>query len=188
MLLRLIVALRTVPVPRRIAGYLAVLVMLMPPLPVIAWNKINAALTHPRPGTAVATTEPMTMSRCKYRIAAQALDRLPPTDLFLPLDIGPDILVRSHQRVVATGHHRGAEGMKDVITAFLGTPDQAHAIISRRHATWIAVCPDIPEPSNYRHYAPNGFMAQLLDGKTPAWLEPVDLAPASHLRFWRVKG
>lgn len=185
-LLRLIVALRTVPVPRRVAGYCALLVLLMPPIPVIAWSRLSAALAWP--AAAADPAGPITMSRCKYRIAAQALDRLPQTDLFLPLDIGPDILVRSHQRVVATGHHRGADGMKDVITAFLGTPDQAHAIIRRRHATWIAVCPDIPEPANYRHYAPNGFMAQLLDGKTPAWLEPVDLAPASHLRFWRVKG
>jgi hypothetical protein len=31
-------------------------------------------------------------------------------------------------------------------------------------------------------------MAQLLRGQTPAWLEPVDLAPGSHLLFWRVKG
>jgi hypothetical protein len=77
--------------------------------------------------------------------------------------------------------------MHDVISAFLGTPDQAHAIITRRHATMIVVCPDIPEPGNYRYYAPDGFMARLMRGETPSWLQPVDLAPGSNLRFWRVK-
>ena len=78
--------------------------------------------------------------------------------------------------------------MHDVIAAFMGTPDEAHAIITRRHATLIAVCPDIPEPQNYKYYAPNGFMAQVLRGQTPPWLERVNLAPDSHLLFWRVKG
>jgi hypothetical protein len=75
-----------------------------------------------------------------------------------------------------------------VIAAFLGTPDEAHAIITRRHATMIAACPDIAEPANYRFYAPNGFMAQLLRGQTSPWLEPVNLSPASHMLFWRVRG
>jgi hypothetical protein len=52
----------------------------------------------------------------------------------------------------------------------------------------IVVCPDTAEPANYKSYAPNGFMAQLLRGKPPGWLEPADLAPASHMLFWRVKG
>lgn len=186
--LRCIIGLRTVPPLRRVLGYIGIFVMLMPPLPVLAWNKIVAAIPgqahHQTPTTGITPT----ISRCSYRAAAQALDRLPATDLFLPLDIGPDILVRTHQRVVATGHHRGAAGMHDVISAFLGSPDEAHAIIARRHATLIAVCPDIPEPANYVHYAPNGLMAQLLRGQTPAWLERVDLAPGSHILFWRVKG
>jgi hypothetical protein len=181
--MRAIVALRTArPIPR-IGGYAAILLALMPPLPAIAWIK----LTAPHNATTTATGAPL-ISHCNYPIAAQALDTLPPTDLFLPMDIGPDILVRSHQRVVATGHHRGAAGMHDVIAAFLGTPDEAHAIITRRHATMIAVCPDIAEPANYRFYAPNGFMAQLLRGQTPPWLEPVNLSPASHMLFWRVRG
>ena len=183
LVLRWIVALRTAPLLRRVVGYAGILLMLMPPLPVVAWTRLTAQAT----GNAAAAGMPA-VSQCSYPIAARALDTLPATDLFLPLDIGPDILVRSHQRVVATGHHRGAAGMHDVIAAFLGTPDQAHAIITRRHATIIAVCPDIPEPANYRYYAPNGFMAQLLRGKTPPWLQPVNLAPGSHMLFWRVKG
>lgn len=180
--LRAIVALRSASPLRRIVGYPLIMVMLMPPVPVIAWQRLAAAPANRAAGPTQQVTQ------CNYPIAARGLDRLPATNLFLPLDMGPDFLLRTHHRVVATGHHRGAAGMRDVITAFLGTPDEAHAIITRRRATVIAVCPDIAEPNNYRYYAPNGFMAQLLRGQTPRWLEPVDLAPGSHLKFWRVKG
>jgi len=182
-ILRLITALRGVPPMRRIAGYLGIMVLLMPPLPVMVVVRLATLYT----GNAAYSRMP-TLTQCRYDAATRALNALPATDMFLPLDIGPDILVRTHQRAVATGHHRGAAGMHDVMTAFLAKPDEAHAIILRRHATLIAVCPDTAEPANYKYYAPNGFMAQLLRGQTPSWLEPVNLAPGSHMLFWRVKG
>ena len=182
LVLRCIIGLRTVSPLRRVLGYCGILLMLMPPLPVVAWSRLATLHT----GKTNSASPPM-VSRCNYRKAARALNTLPPTDMFLPLDIGPDILVRTNERVVATGHHRGAAGMHDVIAAFMGSPDAARAIVLRRHATLIAVCPDIPEPQNYKYYAPNGFMAQLLRGQTPPWLERVNIAPDSHLLFWRVK-
>ncbi len=187
LVLRWIVALRTVRPGRRALGYLAVLVMLMPPIPVMIALTAKAAIL-PKPATDATTITGLPrVSRCQYRVAARALNALPATDIFAPLDIGPDILVRTHQRVIATGHHRGAAGMHDVLAAFMGTPDEAHAIITRRHATLIAVCPDVAEITNYIGDAPNGLMARLVHGKPPAWLQPVDLAPGSHILFWRVK-
>ena len=76
--------------------------------------------------------------------------------------------------------------MRDVIDAFIGTPEQAHAIVRRRHATMVVLCPDINEPQYYADAAPDGLAARLLKGKPPAWLQPIDPAPGSHLRFWRV--
>jgi hypothetical protein len=125
-------------------------------------------------------------SQCNYPQVARALNALPATDIFAPLDIGPDLLVRSHHRVVATGHHRGTAGMHDVIAAFLGSPDQARPIIASRHATLVVVCPDIAEPATYAHYAPHGLMARLLMGKAPDWLQPANLASGSHVLIWRV--
>jgi len=94
--------------------------------------------------------------------------------------------VKSHDRVVATGHHRGAAGMHDVIAAFMAPPEEAHAIIRKRHTSLIAVCPDIYEPSVYAGRAPNGLMAQLMKDRPPEWLQRVDLAPGSNIRFWKV--
>lgn len=172
--------LRAVPIAPRLGGYALLVSLLAPGLPVVLiTGMLSAAPVNAKLGA-------MSMSQCRYDIAGRALDRLAATDIFAPLDIGPDIIVKSHQRVVATGHHRGAAGMHDVIAAFMASPEQAHAIVRARHTTLIAVCPDINEPAVYAGRAPHGLMARLLAGHPPEWLQPVDLAPGSGIRFWRV--
>jgi hypothetical protein len=183
LILRLIVALRTVPPGRRALGYMGVVLLMLPPIPLIGYARIKMLIVH---DNAQASAAP-SMTRCNYSIAARALNALPPADIFAPLDMGPDLLERTRDRVVATGHHRGAAGIHDVLAAFMGTPDQARAIVHRRQATLIAICPDLSEPDIYAHYAPHGFMARLLHRQAPDWLQPVDLAPGSGLMFWRVK-
>lgn len=183
LVLRWIIALRKAPPGRRAMGYLGVVLVLMPAIPAVVWGAVQ-----PAEKGETRNSVSMRQSKCRYDIAAKGLDRMAPTDIFAPLDIGPDLLVRSHHRVVATGHHRGSAGMHDVIAAFLDQPDAARPVIAKRHATVIALCPDIAEPWVYAHYAPNGLMARLLAGNAPEWLEPVNLAPGSHLKFWRVKG
>lgn len=184
--------LRSVPALPRIGGYLVVISLLAPGLPVA----MAMGITKPAAANAVAggtvqsvagiNVGAMSISKCRYDVAGAALNKLPATDIFAPLDIGPDLIVKSHDRVVATGHHRGAAGMHDVIAAFMAPEAEAHVLVRKRHATLIAVCPDIYEPAVYATRAPNGLMAQLLHGKPPAWLQPVDVAPGSHIRFWKV--
>ncbi|WP_226016200.1 hypothetical protein [Novosphingobium sp. FKTRR1] len=185
LMLRWIVALRSVSLRRQVSGYLGLAVALLPGLPVAMWNTGYGQILHHEPIVRKLSVA-LRQSQCRFPLAAQALDTLSPTDILAPLDIGPDLLVRSRHRVVATGHHRGSAGMHDVIAAFLGSPDQARPIIAARHVSLIVVCPDIAEPAAYSHYAPDGLMARLLQGRGPAWLQPVDLAPGSHMRFWRV--
>ena len=175
-----IYTLRTAALPRQLAGYAAIAVLLVPALPVVIASNFSPAMANASAGA-------VHRSQCRYAAAGKALDRLPATDIFAPLDIGPDLIVRSHHRVVATGHHRGVAGMHDVIAAFLSSPEQAHAIVLARHATLVAICPDVNEPGVYARHAPQGLMARLLANRPPAWLEPVDLAPGSGLRFWRVR-
>ena len=184
--------LRSVSILPRIGGYVVVISLLAPGLPTVAvMAAANPASANTIAGGSVQRVAgikvgAMGISKCRYDIAGAALDKLPATDIFAPLDIGPDLIVKSHDRVVATGHHRGASGMHDVIAGFMAPPEEAHALVRKRHATLIAVCPDIYEPAVYATRAPQGLMAQLLHGKPPAWLQPVDLAPGSNIRFWRV--
>jgi hypothetical protein len=184
--------LRSVAILPRLGGYAMVVSLLAPGLPVVlVMGAVNSASANAVSGGAVQTIAgikigAMGMSKCRYDVAGLALDKLPATDIFAPLDIGPDLIVKSHDRVVATGHHRGAAGMHDVIAAFMAPEAEAHALVRKRHATLVAVCPDIYEPAVYATRAPHGLMAQLLYGKPPAWLQPVDIAPGSHIRFWKV--
>ncbi len=196
LILRGVYKLRAVPILPRLGGYAIVISLLAPALP----TTVVMAAVGPKQDTVSAapsangksaassklTLGSMRVSQCRYDVAGKALDRVPAMDIFAPLDIGPDLIVKSHHRVVATGHHRGAEGMHDVIAAFMAPPEEAHAIIRKRHTALIAVCPDIYEPSVYARRAPNGLMARLMKNQPPEWLQRVDLAPGSNIHFWKV--
>jgi hypothetical protein len=184
--------LRSVPILPRLGGYFVIVSMLAPGLPVVmamaAAAPLSASSTSGKLEKSVAgvTLGGLSISQCRYDVAGRALDRLPAVDIFAPLDIGPDLIVRSHDRVVATGHHRGAAGMHDVIAAFMAPAEEAHALVRKRHTALVVVCPDIYEPSVYAARAPHGLMADLLKDRPPHWLQPVDIAPGSHIKFWRV--
>lgn len=116
----------------------------------------------------------------------QALHALPRGNVLAPLDISPAILLLTPHDAVASGHHRGATAMHDVIAAFVGTEAQAHAIVLRRRIDYVAFCPGLPEIMIYESEAPSGFLAGLDAGRTPAWLTPVAL-PGSPAKVWRVR-
>ncbi|WP_245647509.1 hypothetical protein [Novosphingobium lentum] len=173
---------RTVRQPlRRIAALLGIGTLLYPSLPVLAWTLATQQ-------TGIGHTAEIMPKACDYHAAAAALNALPATDIFAPVDIGPYLLVDTHHRVVATGHHRGSAGMHDVIVAFLGSDDQARAIVHQRHATLVMICPSMGEPMVYAQIAPNGWMAHLVAGHPPAWLQPLPIAPESKLKLWKVVG
>ncbi|GEN99430.1 hypothetical protein NSE01_12630 [Novosphingobium sediminis] len=192
LIMRGVYHLRSVPILPRLGGYAIVISLLAPGLPVVVAMSAAAPLMakassgHLEKSVGGVTLGSLGISKCRYDVAGRALNQLPAVDIFAPLDIGPDLIVKSHDRVIATGHHRGAAGMHDVIAAFMASPDEAHALIRKRHASLVAVCPDIYEPSVYAARAPQGLMADLLRDRPPVWLQPVDIAPGSHIKFWRV--
>ena len=116
----------------------------------------------------------------------KALSVLPRGNVLAPLDISPSILLLTPHDAVASGYHRGAAVMHEVIASFTGSEEQAHALIIRRRIDYVAFCPGLPEVMIYEHEAPNGFLAQLDAGRTPAWLTPVKLR-GSPAKAWRVR-
>lgn len=116
----------------------------------------------------------------------KALHALPRGNVLAPLDISPAILLLTPHDAVASGHHRGATAMHDVIAAFVGTEDQAHAIILRRRIDYVAFCPGLPEIMIYESESPSGFLARLDASRIPAWLTPVPLR-GSPAKVWRVR-
>ena len=59
-------------------------------------------------------------------------------------------------------------------------------LVTRRHVDYVAICAVSQEAGIAAHKAPDGFLAALVDGRTPPWLEAVPAKEATALRLWRV--
>jgi hypothetical protein len=103
------------------------------------------------------------------------------------MDIGPGIIATTGHSVMAGGYHRNDEAIRDVILAFMGTPEEARRYVEAHGIGLVAYCGGLPEIERYRARSPGGFMARLERGETPSWLEPVQVQGTSDLRVWRVK-
>jgi hypothetical protein len=125
---------------------------------------------------------------CTLPDSLPALRGLPRATIFAPFEIGPTLLLQTRHGVIATGHHRAAAAMSDVISAYLASPAKAEAVVRRHGASYVIACSDLVEARNYTKFAPQGLMAALLADKAPAWLEPVVLpASAGTLKVWKVR-
>ncbi len=124
--------------------------------------------------------------RCTTLPALAQLDRLPPATMLTFVDLGPRLIAMTRHRAVAGPYHRNGDAILDVQHSFRATsPEVAHAVMKRRGATMLLLCPGMAESTIYKARAPRGFYTQLMDGKIPSWLEPVELPANSPFRLWR---
>lgn len=173
---------------RKVTAMAGAALALLPAMPLTFYSLIapaHASAPTDQGGTGAGDGR---VSSCRLDEAAAAIALLPRGDILAPLDIGPSLLLDTPHTVVATGHHRGAKAMREVIDAFIGSPEAAHAMIRRRGLDYVALCPDLNEPATYYHAAPHGFAAQLRDGRAPAWLAPVAMPKGVDFKVWRVVG
>ena len=161
------------------AAAAVIFVVLLPVVPVLAVEKLTGARSASN--QAAATPD----GPCTIRPARAAIALEPPGGVLAPLDMGPDILINTDRAVLATGHHRGAKAMRVLIDAFSGSPEQAREIMRTRDLRYLAICPALQELDLYRSRAPDGFAAQLVAGRIPAWLEPMPMPASSGMRLWR---
>ncbi len=123
---------------------------------------------------------------CRTPRSFGGLGDLAPATLFAPVDIGSHLLVYTHHRVVATGHHRNRNGMRAVITGFMAKGEVAKAIVTSTPADFVAFCLGANEVDNYTAVAPGSLMAMLVAGRPPAWLRPVPMPPGEPIRVYRI--
>jgi hypothetical protein len=165
---------------RRVLAFAGMAMALLPALPL-------TVLTFAIPVEAAVAIAPARASSCDIPGSARSLRVLPRGEILAPLDIGPRLLYETHHSVVATGHHRGQRGMREVIEAFTSSEPGAQRWLAARGTEYLALCPDLMEPARYAKAAPDGFMAQLLEGRAPAWLEPLPVAGDGSLLLWRIR-
>lgn len=168
----------------RIGASLASFVAL-PPLAGMLAALLISSIATPTPKAAASGNGGLGPT-CVDTASVAALNRLSPTTILAPLDIGPDLLQRTPHSVVATGHHRNNAAMALTIHAFIGPSDQAAEQARRGGAMLIVACPQAPEFKTFGQVSPDGLAARLSRGDVPAGLEPLPLGPGAQLRAWRV--
>lgn len=177
-------AIRTMERPApRLAAMAGVCCALLPAFPAM----LLASAMPARASLGGAPDAPVKAADCRVQDSGAALAKLPTGEIYAPLDIAPELLLVSDHTVVATGHHRGHEAMKVLIETALAPEPQAHATLAARGTRYVALCPSLAEARMYAKIAPDGFVAALVKGETPDWLDPVTLEGQSGLQLWRIK-
>jgi hypothetical protein len=152
-----------------------------------AWVGAAAAATLMIDNGAKANANGSTAPDCKIAGDFTALATQPDTTVLAISNLGAPILAYSGHRVLAGPYHRNIAGNLLVLDAFMGTPGEAEALTDSQHIGLIALCPGSAENRLLVDGAPNGFLAQLMHGTVPAWLEPVAETRGKPLELYRVK-
>jgi hypothetical protein len=123
---------------------------------------------------------------CPTLWALAPIARQPAGMVLTFVDLGPRLITVTPHNAITGPYHRNAGQILDVMHAWRG--DEANALRTVQHyrAQYVLICPRLSESTIYESEAPTGFYAQLLRGKVPAWLSPVQLPANSPYRMWRV--
>jgi hypothetical protein len=108
--------------------------------------------------------------------------------VFTFVDFGPRLIAVTHHDSVTGPYHRNGEQIADVMNAFRGSADQAHAIIGKYRSNYVLTCPYSSTTTIFMSETPKGFYGQLARGDVPDWLTPVRLPKDSPFKMWRVTG
>jgi hypothetical protein len=126
--------------------------------------------------------------RCPSMAALAPINAQPEGTIFTFIDLGPRLIVATHHDAIGGPYHRNDRAIADVMKAFRGDEPQAHRIVSEYRSDYLLICPDMSTATIFMSEAPNGFYGQLVRGKVPAWLEPVELPEGSPFKMWKVVG
>jgi hypothetical protein len=108
--------------------------------------------------------------------------------IFTFIDLGPRLIVATHHDAVGGPYHRNDRAIADVMKAFRGDEAQAHRIVREYRSNYLLICPNMSTATLFMSEARNGFYGQLVNGKVPSWLLPVELPKDSPFVMWKVVG
>lgn len=137
------------------------------------WTGVAAAASVAfEKGKAVADGA-TTDETCEKKATFSPLGAMADTTVLTISNLGSPVLAYSGHRVFAGPYHRNVAGNLLALDAFLGSADDARRIVKAHHVGLVAVCPGNVESRTLSQKAPRGFLAGLLRGSVPDWLEPV---------------
>ncbi|RWC56539.1 GtrA family protein [Mesorhizobium sp.] len=124
---------------------------------------------------------------CHAKATFAALGRMPGTTVLAVSNLGSPILMYSRHRVFAGPYHRNVAGDLLALDAFLGSEAQARSIVGDHHVGLVALCRGNPESQLLAFTVPDGFLAGLMRGHVPEWLEPIAETRGAALELYRVR-
>jgi hypothetical protein len=127
-------------------------------------------------------------SLCNSLWAYHPIALLPKGTVFTFVDFGPRLITVTHHDSITGPYHRNGQQIADVMNAFRGSADQAHALIAKYNSDYLLTCPKSSTTTIFMSEAPKGFYAQLESGQVPNWLTPIPLPDKSPFKIWKVAG
>ena len=139
------------------------------------------------PKSAMAKRVDVANRTCPSLRALAPVARLPKGTVFSFVDLGPRLISVTRHDAIAGPYHRNDRAIADVMMAFRGDEAQARRIIVDEYRSdYLLVCPNMATATIFQAKAPRGFYMQVLKGRVPNWLTPIDLGPKSPFLMWKV--
>ena len=151
------------------------------------WTCVAAAASVAFEKDTAAADGGDTDKACQKMVTFEALGRMPGAAVLTLSNLGAPILAYTGHRVFAGPYHRNIAGNLLALDAFLGSADDAWRIVAANRVDIVAICRGSGESAILTQKAPQGFLAGMLRGTVPAWLEPVADTRGSPIELYRVK-
>ena len=140
-----------------------------------------------KPKTTVQKKVDLANRTCPSLRALAPVARQPRGIVFSFVDLGPRLISVTRHDAIAGPYHRNDRAIADVMIAFRGDEAQARRIIVDDYRShYLLVCPNMSTATIFQAQAPRGFYMQLIKGRVPVWLTPIDLGPKSPFLMWKV--
>jgi hypothetical protein len=126
-------------------------------------------------------------SQCATLWGYRPIAQLPKGRVFTFIDLAPRLITVTHHDSISGPYHRNGQQIADVMNAFRGSADRAHALIGKYDSDYLMTCPNSSTTTIFMSEAPKGFYAQLERGEVPDWLTPIPLPAKSPFKIWKVE-
>lgn len=112
-------------------------------------------------------------SKCYARADYAPLARLPAGTVLAISNLGSSILSQTSHRALAGPYHRNVAGNLATLDMLMGSPETARTLAKAADVDYLLVCPGNAETTSIARWAPEGLLAQIVEGSVPRWLELV---------------
>lgn len=122
-----------------------------------------------------------------YDLAAYAtLAALPQGTVLTISNLGASVLHQTSHRVLNGPYHRNNAGNRAALDILMGDPADAEEAARALDIFYVALCRGNPETAAIRAWSPDGFLAGLVAGGVPAWLQPISQPQGKALEVFAV--